>query len=330
MTLPGTSFPLLSIAGSNNEVSCGQGWNTILNASAYTVNLPGGVIEITGSGNRLKNCQLVGSYLNSGTVGSGGAIGSDCIQVSGTNSAANDNVIEHNLLQYCGNRGIYAQDTFRTKIRDNYVSQSWAAGIQASATANPSLVTVSSANGDISYNTVQDTELQYNESALNPRGGAGNGDINITSPGSTTNGAPGLLRSWLVHDNYVINTSPVCNSENGPSSGDHGCSEGIQVTEFPWSVHVYNNYVYNTGSEGITLCQYDCSATGNYVGNSAQNCKTSGFGCGGIIQSVQASQTGANPVFLLEKDGDVRQFLKEKINAAILDKNPFHEPLRKG
>jgi len=57
------------------------------------------------------------------------------------------------------------------------------------------------------------------------------------------------------------------------------------VTDYPWDIHVYNNYVYNTGSEGITLCQYNCSATGNYVGNAGQAC----LGCGGIIQALQVT-----------------------------------------
>jgi restriction system protein len=34
-------------------------------------------------------------------------------------------------------------------------------------------------------------------------------------------------------------------------------------------------------------------------------------------------------VMLLDNDGDLREFLKQKINAAILDKNPYHQPLRK-
>ncbi len=32
-------------------------------------------------------------------------------------------------------------------------------------------------------------------------------------------------------------------------------------------------------------------------------------------------------VFLLEKESDIKQYLKEKINAAIIDKNPLHKPL---
>jgi restriction system protein len=34
-------------------------------------------------------------------------------------------------------------------------------------------------------------------------------------------------------------------------------------------------------------------------------------------------------VMLLEEERDLRDFLKQKINAAILDKNPYHEPLRR-
>jgi hypothetical protein len=192
---------------------------------------------------------------------------------SGTTSTGTDNEIEGNFLQYCGNHGINAVDTYRTQIKNNYIVQSWAAGIEANGSHG-------SANGDISGNWVQDTQLQYNV----PQGllSAGNGNINLISAGGT-----GFLHGWLIHDNFVLNTNPVCNSNLGPSGSDHGCSEGIQATENPWDLHIYNNYIYNTGSEGITLCEYDCSATGNFVANAGENCN----GCGGIIQAVQ---TGSN------------------------------------
>ena len=210
-----------------------------------------------------------------------------------TGGTGNDNLISSNSLRYCGNRGINADTTFRTKIQYNTVRQSWAAGIQTDVSTSAGVI--GSANGEISGNVVQDTELQYNSLSLHPNG---NGDINILSSGHA-GGSPGSLQGWLIHDNYVINTNtptdPICTARVTPKTGhsglspappdpsDSGCSEGIQVTENPWNVSVYNNYIYNTGSEGITLCEYNCSATGNYVGDSGQGCS----GCGGIIQAVQ-------------------------------------------
>lgn len=282
---PDGNTPILVVTGNNNIISCGAGWNTVLDASVYTSGSSTAAIQITGSGNKLSGCMIKGPYLNEGSTAA--ALG-DCVIINGTPAAANDNEVAGNFLQYCGNRGIYAVDTFRTKIHDNYVLRSWAAGIQANAT-------VASADGEISNNWVQDTELQYNETSSNP----GNGNINILSSGSGSGGISGGLQGWLIHDNFVFNTNTnsnrICTARitpkgaGGPrssapvASNDSGCSEGIQVTEHPWYVHVYNNYIYNTGSEGITLCQYNCSATNNYVGNSGQDC----LGCGGIIQAVQ-------------------------------------------
>ena len=33
-------------------------------------------------------------------------------------------------------------------------------------------------------------------------------------------------------------------------------------------------------------------------------------------------------MYVLERGDDLREFLRGKINAAVLDKNPFHEPFR--
>ena len=138
---------MLTINGNNNDISCVQGWGSYpsstavpsLDASNYTVIGSGATpaILIQGNGNKFHDCYVKGSYLNTTTPPSPTSLLGDCIQVLGNGNMSppqgNDNEIRHNLVQLCGNRGILAKDTYRTKIQDNYSVQSLAAGIQVDA-----------------------------------------------------------------------------------------------------------------------------------------------------------------------------------------------------
>ena len=63
------------------------------------------------------------------------------------------------------------------------------------------------------------------------------------------------------------------------------------------------------------------SASG-YTSAAVLSCKES------LTRAVFILSTLGELTFLLEREGDLREFLREKINAAILDKDPFHQPLR--
>jgi hypothetical protein len=285
LTLPtGSAVQLLSITGNNNTVYCAQGWNSVLDGHNYTANsIP--IVSITGNGNKFSGCQILGAYLSipAGTL----PPLAKCITVSG-----NDNTVDGNFLQYCANTGIAASNANRARVQYNYVHQSFNAGISANSNT---LTIPGSFGGEIFHNWVIDTELQFNTSTGNL--GAGTGNINISSAGSTP--IPGSLQGWLVHDNIVTNTNTLCNSQfpgGGAQAGDHGCSEGIQVTESPWDVHVYDNYVYNTGAEGITLCSSNCSATGNFVGDPGQI----DGGVGGILAGINGTTITMNSNALIE------------------------------
>jgi hypothetical protein len=271
-----TGVALLNISGTNNNVYCAQQTdplsNPTLDAHNYGTTGTTPVVTITGNGNSFHGCSIQGSYLATHA-----AVSEDCIKVGSLSIMPQNVRIESNQLQYCGNNGIESVNASRILIRGNRIIQSFGAGINVNATGG-SGGAPQSYQGEISENFVIDTELQYSGS-----GTGGNGNINFLSSGAATAGA---LQGWLIHDNVVTNTSPLCNSSG--LSTDHGCSEGIQLLENAWDVHVYGNYVYNIGSEGIVLCQYNCSATNNYVGDAGQI----NAGTGAILQSVQTSGIG--------------------------------------
>ena len=54
-----------------------------------------------------------------------------------------------------------------------------------------------------------------------------------------------------------------------------------------------------------------------------QSCKES------LMRAVFVLAALEEIVLLLESDEDLRDFFKQKVSAAILDKNPYHDPLRR-
>jgi hypothetical protein len=182
LTAPsGTSTPLLSITGSNNSISCQQGWNSTLDASLYTGTT--GVIHITGSGNHISGCYVIGSYLsNTNTTPT---LQGDCITIV----SSNDNEIDGNYLLYCGANGVNVTNANRARIRDNYILRSYAAGVNANATTGTA-TSPGSFGGDVFDNWIQDTQLQWNSS----NAGAGTGNINISATSMQ-----GALQGWLIH-----------------------------------------------------------------------------------------------------------------------------------
>lgn len=77
--------------------------------------------------------------------------------------------------------------------------------------------------------------------------------------------------------------------------------------------------VFNRGhSRGIFI------SNSGYTSPAETTCRES------LQRSVVVLCTLEEFVFLLEKELDLKRFLKEKINAAITHKNPFYEPLKHG
>lgn len=252
----------IAISGSNNSVVCPALWACTLDGSS---NGSANTISVSGSGNRLAYFAVTGGRLNGGT-------GSEVV-ISNTGAISND-IVEYLHVVNASDTAIQINDCTGCVAFRNRVDQAYGVGIQVDAS------NVSSLDNKVVENQVYDAEISEGPN------GAGNGDINIISPGGQN-----LLLGTLVKGNDVRNglaATAIC-SGNTPATSDTGCSEGIQVTSKVGQTIITENTVYKTGSEGITCGNLSCSVIANHVGNAGMNC----VGCGGILESIQTNQTNA-------------------------------------